>query len=61
MKKKKVPLFERKFTLTKKHIKEVLDLTEEEYLELVEALEGEMKVRNNETIVLVLTVKDVEH
>ena len=58
--KKKFSLFERKFTVTKEQIKTVLGLTEEEFIELVEALEGEIKVRNYETVCLKITVEEVE-
>ena len=58
--KKKFSLFERKFTVTKEQIKDVLGLTEEEFIELIEALEGEIKVRNYETVCLKITVEDVE-
>ena len=59
--KKKYSLFERKFTVTKEQIKTALGLTEEEFIELIEALEGKMKVRNNETVCLKITVEEVEH
>ena len=57
---KQLSLFERKFTLTKEHVKNVLGLTEEEYIELIEILEDEIKVRNTDIVCLKITVEDVE-
>ena len=58
--KKMFSSFERKCTVTKEQIKTALGLTEEEFMELVEALEEEIQVRNYETVCLKITVEEVE-
>jgi len=49
----------RKYIVTKEQIKKVLGITEDEYIELIEGLEEDLKVKNKNVICLKISVEDV--